>query len=82
MFLIYEYIISAGDGVKLFGTSKITGASVLYLTNIIIPFVTNAMALIGFTRMSDKVRSVNLLEILILTTRTEASIYKHALVRH
>ncbi|KAM5530955.1 hypothetical protein V8D89_015400 [Ganoderma adspersum] len=54
VFLIYEYIISAGDGVKLFATSRLTGASILYLTNIVIPFITNAMALIGFARMSDK----------------------------
>ncbi|PIL24627.1 hypothetical protein GSI_12511 [Ganoderma sinense ZZ0214-1] len=58
VFLIYEYLISIGDGINLFATSKITGASILYLTNIIIPFVTNAMALIGFTRMSDKVRPI------------------------
>ncbi len=73
VFLIYEFIISAGDGVKLFAKSRLTGASILYLTNIIFPFITNAMALIGFARMSDKVRRIYLFAMPILIIRAEAS---------
>ncbi|TBU34174.1 hypothetical protein BD311DRAFT_802551 [Dichomitus squalens] len=56
VFLVYAYIISMGEGVNLFLTSKLTGASILFYANLVFPFVTNAMALIGFVRMSDKVQ--------------------------
>ena len=55
VFLIYAYTTFIGDGVRLFLTSKLTGASLLFYANCVIPLVTNAMALIGFVRMSDKV---------------------------
>ena len=80
VFLIYEYIISSGDDVKLFATSRLTGASILYLTNIVIPFITNAMALIGFARMSDKVQCIHyILAVPILMTRAEASSHTYPL---
>ncbi|KAM5530950.1 hypothetical protein V8D89_015395 [Ganoderma adspersum] len=51
--------MASGKGLKLFGTSRLTGASVLYIANFVFPLIISLVTMIiGLSRMSDKSSSL------------------------
>ena len=63
--IFYEYVITFRREVKLFWRLKVNGASVLFFMNRYIVLIIYILNMMGFARVSDKVRTIQTPKILV-----------------